>query len=168
MGLGEAVVSKLCHEGENLLGLVALNTAGYRTEDELLFLLSHLFPVLLAHRLAETICLGHRVPRQFLRQLHGLFLVDDDALRTIQNIFHLRDDVSDALLAVVPQNEVVDHASIYWPGPIERVKRREILDTLGLELATDVLHSGRFELEYGISTTFGKQLHSHLIVKQNL
>src|SRR5437870_82534 len=49
MCLRKTVVSKLRHERENLLRLVALDSTRHRSEDELLFLLVHLFAVLLAH-----------------------------------------------------------------------------------------------------------------------
>ncbi len=85
-----------------------------------------------------------------------------------ENLLHLRHDVADALLAVMPLNEVVDHAAVDWPRPIERVKGGKVLDVLGLKLPAKLRHSAGFKLKNRIRAAFAKQLHSLRVVKRNL
>ena len=109
-----------------------------------------------------------RVAGQLLRELHHLLLVDNDAVGVVENLLHLRDEVADALLAVMPLNELVDHAAVDWARPVKRVKRRQVLDALRLKLAADLLHPDGFKLKNRIRPPLAKQLHSLRIVKRNL
>ena len=59
VGFGKTIIGKLPHQRENLLSLVAFDSPGYRTQDELLLLLGHLFTVLLSHRLTQAIGFSH-------------------------------------------------------------------------------------------------------------
>src|SRR5262249_34673462 len=166
--LRKSVVGELSHQRENLLGLLLLDTPRNRALNELLFLPGHLFAVLFAHRSSETIRLAHRVASQLLRKPHRLLLVDDHPVSAVQNLFHLGNDVANALLPVMAQDEVINHASINWPRPVQGVKRGEIFNGLGSKLSTDLLHARRFKLENSIGAPFAKQLHSALVIKQNL
>src|SRR5947209_5907433 len=60
---------------------------------ETLALRRHLRLDLLAHGATQEIGFAKRVTRQDLRDLHHLFLIDDDAVRLLQNRLHLRMDV---------------------------------------------------------------------------
>ena len=73
--------------------------------------------------------------------MHRLFLVDDDTLRAVENLLHLRHDVPDAFLSVVSQDKVVNHSTIDGAGAVKRVQGRKILNASGLKLPADLLHT---------------------------
>src|SRR6266550_7966861 len=124
---GKSVIRKLGHQREYLLGLVLLDAPLHRTQNELLLLPRHLFTVLLAHRFAQTVGFRHRITSELLSQLHRLFLVDDYSVRAIENLLHFRNDVADAFLSMMPEDEIVNHSSVNRSGSIQGVKRRQIL-----------------------------------------
>ena len=68
----KSVVRELGHQREDLLRFVLFDSARDGAQNEFLFLARHLFAILLAHRFAETVRLGHRIPGKFLGQLHRL------------------------------------------------------------------------------------------------
>ena len=59
---------------------------GDRTVNELRALLRHDLGVFLPHRLAQQVGLSQRVAGDALRDLHDLLLVDDDAVRLLQDL----------------------------------------------------------------------------------
>ena len=59
----------------------------------------HLLALLLAHRPAHQVGFAQRVARKLLRQLHDLFLVDEDAEGIAEDLLHLRNQVAHSLLA---------------------------------------------------------------------
>src|SRR5262249_41156219 len=93
---------------------------------------------------------------------------NDHAIGAVQNLLHFRDYVPNALLAVMTQNKVVNHASIDWPRPVKCVKRRKILDATRLQLSANLLHPRRLKLKNRICSPFAKQLHSPFVIKQYL
>ena len=79
VGLVEAVVGELGDEIENLPGAGFGHVAVARALDEGFALLVHLRLDLLAHGAADQIRVPEGKSGQFLRDLHHLFLIDDDA-----------------------------------------------------------------------------------------
>ena len=128
MRLVEAVAGELLHQVEDLLDLLLREAAFQRAFDEALALLRHLLGLLLAHRAAQQVGVAQRVAGEPVRDLHHLFLVDDDAVGFLEDLLQLGQIVDDLLAAVLAVDEVVDHAALNRAGAIERVERAEILD----------------------------------------
>ena len=126
----------------------------------------HLFAFLLAHSPAHQVRLSQRVPRELLRQLHNLLLIHHDSVGVAENLFHLRNQISDALFSQMTLNKIVHHPAVQGTRTIKCVKCGEIFNALGLELAADFLHSGRLKLKDRISTPLGKDSHRLLVVKR--
>src|SRR6266851_5272768 len=135
VGLRKAIVRKLGHQRKDLLRLVAFDAPCYGAQNKLLLLLGHLFAILLAHGFSQTVGFRHRVSGELLGQLHGLLLINDNALGGIENLLHLRHDVPNALLAVMTLDKVINHSPVYGSWSIERVKRRKVLNARRLEFA---------------------------------
>ena len=79
----EAVVGELRHQVENFLRLLLRNLALDAARDELLLVGGHLLALLLAHRAAHEVGLAEGVAAQALRELHDLFLVDQNPVSVL-------------------------------------------------------------------------------------
>ncbi len=122
MRLVEAVVGELRHQFEDVFGLGLGDAPLDRASDEALALLLHFRADLLAHGAAQEIGFAKRVARELLRNLHHLFLVDDDAVGLLQDRLHLGMDVVGIftpMLAVDVGRDVGHRA-----GPIQGDQRR--------------------------------------------
>ena len=80
VALVESVVGEFGEEIEDLVRLGAREAALDRAVDEAGALRVHLLLDLLAHRAAQHVGFAERIARQRLRDLHHLFLIDDDAI----------------------------------------------------------------------------------------
>src|SRR6266436_4063136 len=85
MALVEAIIGKFRQQLEDGVGLPALNAAFDGTGDKALALLLHLLAYFFAHRPAQQVGFAERIAGHDLRDLHHLFLVDDDAKRLLQD-----------------------------------------------------------------------------------
>ncbi len=120
--LGETVTGKLLHQVEDLFDLLLRIALLLAAGQEARTLRSHLFRFFLAHGPAQDVGFAQRISRQAVRDLHHLFLVDNDAIGLFQDFFQLREIVGDLFTAKLAVDEVVDHAALDWAGPIERVQ----------------------------------------------
>ena len=90
VGFVEPVVGEFLQQVENFGGLFLVHAVFHRTLFELRALLGHFFGDLLAHRAAQQVGTAKRVSGHDLRDLHHLFLIDDDALRLFENVIDQR------------------------------------------------------------------------------
>ena len=116
-----------------------------RAVDEARALRVHLGADLLAHGAAQHIGFAERVTGQLLRDLHHLFLVDDDALRLLHQMIDLRMDRGDLLLPVLAR--IVGRDVLHRTGAIERDQRDDVLDAVGLHADQRLAHARTFHLE---------------------
>ena len=114
--------------------------------DEYTALLFHLGADLLAHGATKQIGLPERVAGQFLGDLHHLFLVDDDALRLLDEMVDLRMDRGDLLLAMLAG--IIGRDVLHRPGTVERHQRDDVLDAVRLHANERLAHARRFHLEH--------------------
>ena len=112
-----------------------------------LALLRHDLRVFLAHGLAQHVGLSEREAGQRLRDAHHLFLIGDDAVGVREDRLELRKLVLDLGLALLARDPVVHHARLERAGPIQRVQRDQVVETLGLGLAQQLAHARALELE---------------------
>ena len=89
----------------------------------------HLLADLLAHGAAQQVGLAERIAGQDLRDLHHLFLVDDDAEGLAQDRLELGMDVVRLLVAVLAR--AIGRDVRHRARPIERDQRDDVLETVG-------------------------------------
>ena len=87
MGLIEAVASKLINLIKNLGRLAFRHALIHGTYDEGLALLVHLGLDFFSHCAAQYISVTERVTREFLSNLHHLFLINYDAEGLLEDTF---------------------------------------------------------------------------------
>ncbi len=119
----------------------SLNPFSFAPRTKRLAVRGHFLRFLLSHGAAQQVGFSERISRDDVRDLHHLFLVDDDAVGFRKDRLQLGEFVFDLLGAVFPLDEVVDHAAADRAGPVESVQRREVFDARRLEAAQDVFHS---------------------------
>ena len=152
--LVEAVARERLDVVEDLVRLLLVVAVRGRAVDELAALRGHDRGVLLAHRLAQQVGVAERVAGHALRDLHDLLLVDDDAVRLLEQLLHDRHEVPRLLRAGLDLDVVVDHAGVERAGAIERVERGEVLELRRPRLAQQVDHAARLELEHALRPPF--------------
>ena len=103
--------------------------------------------LLLAHGLAQLICLAFGEAGELLRQQHHLLLVHRNAVGILQVFLHFREVVLDGLLAQLTRHKVRD--IVHRPGPIKGVHGDKVLETGWAQLLQPGFHALRFELEHG-------------------
>ena len=148
MRLVEAVLGELLHQVENSAGRVGIDPALSGSLQEYCALLGHFFRLLLAHRASQHVGTTERVARQHLRNLHDLFLVQNDAVGILQNGRQVWMRKSDLLAAVLTIDEVVHHAGAKRPGAEQRHQGDDVLEVAGAQPLHEVFHAARFQLEH--------------------
>ena len=129
MALVEAVVGEALQQFENRIGLPALDAALDRAADEAVALRLHFLADLLAHGAAQQIGFAERIAGQHLRDLHHLFLIDDDAEGLAQDRFDLRMDVVGLFAAALAR--AIGRDVRHRTGPVERDQRDDVLEAVG-------------------------------------
>ncbi len=127
-----------------------VHTARAGAVDENTALLGHLLGLLLAHRTTQQVGAAQRVAGKHLRDLHHLFLVQDDAVGRLE--YRFEDGVQVIDLAARTQlalDEIVHHARLQRAGTEQGHQRHHVLEAVRLQAADQVLHAARFELENG-------------------
>src|ERR1044072_8671320 len=118
----ESVIGELGHQRENLFRLLLLDATLDRALDELLFVNGHLLALLLAHRATHEVGFAKCIARKLLRELHYLLLVDDYAVGVVEDLLHLRHEVTHGLLAMMTLDELIDHPAIEWSRTIKSIE----------------------------------------------
>src|SRR5215510_4410619 len=126
----------------------------------------HLLALLLAHRATHEVGFAKCITGKLLRELHYLLLVDDDPVGVVQNLLHLRHEVTHGFLAVVALDELIDHATIEWSRTVECVERGEVFKALRLQLPADLLHARRLKLEDRLSPSLSEYCKRFSVVKR--
>src|SRR5450755_3999334 len=106
--------------------------------------------VLLAHGTAQQVRAAQRVAGEYLRDLHHLLLVEDDAVCGCQHTLEIRVQIVDRRIArrVFPLDEVDHHARLQRPGAEQGDERYDVFKAIRLQAADEVLHAARFELKH--------------------
>src|SRR3569623_3303577 len=145
---GEAVAGELLDELEDLGRPLDVDLELLRAGEERLLLLRHLLGLLLAHRATEQVCAAERVAAQHLRDLHHLFLIDDDAVRVLEHRLEPRVHVVGRLSAVLDVDVLIDHAALERARPVARAGGDAVLEAVRLELLEHLAKAARLELEH--------------------
>ena len=150
MRLVEAVARKFFHQIEYGFGPRLHHAASHRAVNEDAALLGHLFRLLLAHGAPQQIGATQRIAGQHLRDLHHLFLVENDAVGRRQYGLQIRMQIVDGPVTavVLAGDEVIDHPRLQRARPEQRHQRDDVFEAIGLQAPDQVFHATRFELEY--------------------
>ena len=97
--------------------------------------------------------------------MHHLFLIENDAVGFLENIFELREFVADFGFAVLAIDEIVDHTALNGAGTVKGVESGEIFDARGLIAAKNVAHAVRFKLEDGGGVAAGEKFVGGFVVE---
>ena len=164
--LVEAVAAELDDLVEDLLGELLFDALGLGAVDELAALFLDLFGDLFAHGLAQAVGLAGGKAAHVHGDAHHLFLVEDDAVGVLEDRLEDRMVVFDLGRAVLAADEIVDHARAHGAGAVERDERDDVFDVGGFELAQEVAHAARFELEDAEGARLVEQLEGLCVVER--
>ena len=149
VALVEAVIGELGEEVEDLVGLALVEAALDGAGHEALALGVHLRLDLLAHGAAQQVGVAERIAGEDLRDLHHLFLVDDDAERLLQDRLELRMRIPGLRWVVLAElARAIDRDVRHRARAVERDERDQVLEAVGLHLDERLAHAGAFHLEH--------------------
>ena len=165
MALVEAVVGEFRQQIEDVGSLLGLDATLDRAGGETVALGVHLRLDLLAHRAAQHVGLPERVAAEDLRDLHHLFLVDDDAKRFLQHNLDLGMQIIRLLLAELAG--AVGRDVRHRTRPVQRHQRDDVLEAIGAHLDERLAHAGAFQLEHADRLALAEHLVSLGIVERD-
>ena len=137
----------------------------FRTFEEDFPLLGHHIVFLLPHGLSEQVRLAHGIAGDFHRDLHDLFLVEDNPVSFFQERFQTRQRIFRIFQAVAAADVGIQHAGSNWTGPVHGVTGNQVFQLVRLELFQQVLHARGFKLENGLGVAMAEDLEYLFIVK---
>ena len=124
--------------------------------------------LLLAHGLAEAVCLARRVVGHLLRDVHDLLLVDDQAVRLVEDVlerlFQLRVDRCNRLAPVLAVRVVPVGVDTHRAGAVQGQRRHDVVEARRLHALKQFLHATRVELEHAQGVAARQQLVHSLVV----
>ena len=149
----ETVPRKPLNQLEYLLGLLRFQSLLRTPLDESLFLLRYGPGLFLADCLNQRIRLPQRYVTEPVANPHHLLLVNHDAVRFFEHLFHnrMRQLPPRPVLAV----NVISNQN-HRPRPVQRVGRYQILNPVRHHLHQQILHPARLELEHSLRLTAGE------------
>ena len=164
MALVEAVIGEALQQIEDRVGVVALDPALDRAGDEAAALGGHFLADLLAHGAPQQIRLAERIAGQNLRDLHHLFLIDDDAEGLLQHRLDLGVDVVGLFLAVLAR--VIGRDVGHRARPVERHQRDDVVEAVRPHLDQRPAHALTFDLEHPGGLAARQQIVGFLVVER--
>ncbi len=118
--------------------------------------------LLLAHRLAQQVGLSEGVAGDLLHDREDLLLVDDQAVRRLQDLrerlLELGVDRRDLLPAVLAQGVVGVGVGAHRTGAVERQHGRDVGEAVGAHQPQQAAHRAAVELEDAEGVAAGEQL----------
>ena len=166
MALVESVIGEFRQQIENLVGLRLGQAVVDRALHEATALRVHLRLDLLAHGAAEHVGFAERIAGQDLRDLHHLFLIDDDAEGLFEDLLQFRVDVVRLLLPGL--HRAIARNIGHGTRPVERDQRDDVLESVGAHLDERLAHAGAFELEHADRLAATKHLVSLFVIERDL
>src|SRR5579872_1862698 len=160
-GVSRELLNFIEYGGGGLTG----GTALLCSLDKLIAVAGELFRLLLAHGTANQICLAHRVAGKNAGQLHNLFLVDDDAIRLLEDLPQGRMRVRHITLAVLASREFLD--VVHRSRPVHGEQRDNVTELGWAHTGDETLHAVAVDLEYPESRATREQLVNARMVEGN-
>ena len=170
MGFVKAVTSKFFDQVENPSRGCRSNTTFAGTADKDLALLRHLLRIFLTHCTTQKISSTQGVSREHSRNLHNLFLVQNDSVSLCQHRLQVRMKIINVhLVGIVPtQNKVVNHARLQRTRTKKSDQRDQIIELIWLDTLDQIAHTARLQLKYGSCITALQELKSKLVLHRNI
>ena len=164
MGFVETVLGEFGHLVKDSFGFFGVDAQPFGTCQEGVFLAVHLLGIFLPHGTAQQVCLTQGIAGQGTRNLHDLFLVDDNSIGVLQDRFQFRQIVHHLLAAMLTFNKIIHHAASKRAGTIKGAGRDDVLETGWFELDQHILDAAGFQLEYPGGVTGRDQIVAGLVV----
>ena len=160
----KTVFGELRDQRVKLHGFLTLDAIRRAAVGELNAVLVHQIFFLLAHRLAQTVCIAEREIRDLIGDLHDLFLIHDDAVRVFQDRGELRHVVFDFFAAMLARAETGDVA--HRAGAVHGVERGQILETIRARVNQQAAHAFGFKLKHRARITAAEHPESFRVVER--
>ena len=146
VGFVEAVIGEFIQKVPDLQRDGIVHPVFARALDEFRAFGIHRLLNFFTHGAAQEISTAQRITRHFLRDLHHLFLIDDNALGLIQNVIHRR-------VQIIALGQAVFHLAIFRDilhraGAVERHERHDILNACRLHPLQGIHHARAFHLKH--------------------
>ncbi len=132
--------------------------------DEDRALLLHLGADLLAHRAAQQVGVTERVAGHHLRDLHHLFLVDDDAEGFLQDRLEHRVQIFRLLVAMLAR--AIGRDVRHRARPVQRDQRDDVLEAVRAHVDQRAPHALAFNLEHADHVAARQHLVTRRIVQR--
>ena len=161
----EAIVGELVEQVPDLCGLVRIDTIFRGAFQELGTLCIHRLLNFFAHGTAQQVGPPKAIARHFLRDLHHLLLIDDDALGLVQNV--INGWMQHFALAQPVLNLAIFRDVFHRTGPIKRDQRHNVFDAGGFHALKRVHHTRAFHLEHSHSLGSRIELVGCFIVQRD-
>ena len=113
--LREPIAGESLDHGEDFRRQSLLDPAFAASRNKSVLVLRHLLGQLLAHRLAQTVALGHGKPGEDVCDPDHLLLIERHAVRLAQNRLHVRMDIFNRRAPVLSRDVLWRHR--HWAGP---------------------------------------------------
>ncbi len=168
VGFVEAITGELLDVGEDPPGFLFRDSVVHTAGDEPGLHLRHHFRLLLAHGLAQEICLGQGEPGQPLGHEHHLILIDGQAIGFLEHFLQGRVGIGDRLPTVLALDVVLGHAGFQRPWPVQGQDGDEFPELGRLQAPDQGPHPGGLQLEHPAGLPLPDQLEGGLVVERDL
>ena len=161
----EAVIGEFLQQIKDFAGFLLVDPIGDGPSLELGALLGHFLGDFLTHRAAQQIGTAKRIARHDLRDLHHLFLVNDNALGLGQNMIDQRMDGFQLLEPVL--HLAIGRNIFHRAGAVQRHQRHDILNACRLHAPERIHHARAFHLKHSHGFGRGIEIVAFLIVERD-
>ena len=167
VGFVKAVVGEFFQKVEHLAGFLGVDVVGdLAAFDEFGPFLGHFLGDFLPHRAAQQVSPAKRVAAHDLRDLHHLFLVDDDALGFREDMVNRRVDGFQRFQPVL--DLAIGRDVFHRAGAIQRHERHDIFDAGGFHAPERIHHARAFHLKHRDGFGGGIKVIGRLVVQGDM
>ena len=106
----------------------------------------------------EQVCAAEGIPGDNLRDLHDLFLIDDNPVGVFQAAFQRRQRIGDVHFSVLALDEFIDHAGTERAGPVQRQHSDDVFKAVRAEHTQVLAHTRAFHLKHAVRIAPGKDI----------
>ena len=166
MRLIESIAGKFLDELKDFRRSLGVDVVFGAAIHEALLVLRHDLGQLLAHRLAETVTLGHRESGQGVRHPHDLFLINGDAVGFLEERLGERVHVLDGLAPVLARDVV--GCEFHRSRTNQRHERDQVLERRRLNINRHAGGHATFKLEDADRFASPKHFVRHRIFERDV
>ena len=162
----EPVTSEFLHQIEDTRRRFLRNATIGRASHKYLALLLHVLKFLLTHSTPQQVCAAERVAREYLRNLHNLFLIQNDAIRFFEYWLELRMKIINIRLVsrMLTRNKIVDHARLQRPGSEQCNQCDQVVELIRSHALYQITHAVGLQLEHRRGARATQQLECFAVM----